>query len=268
MISFIIPLKSETVSKDWNQVCALCERCLNSIINQTSNKFLVTIVCHEKPNFKLEHPSISYIQVDFPPPDLKKDRAVDLMDNDKNNKMWRGLEYVRQFDPTHVMFVDADDCVSCRIAEFVSKNPTVNGWFLDNGYVYEDGSDCIFFKKDKFYCLSGTSHIIKYSLLMDEDISNVYKDSSFALHQHIVTIMRERNTPLFSLPFPGAVYITKNGENIYQGTSASPAFSFFFIKEIILTYPRMLRRIAASRVIEQSISDEFSLNVYPALTGK
>jgi hypothetical protein len=261
MIVFIIPLKSKQVSKDWERVSKLLERCVRSITNQTSEKFKVIIVCHEQPNIQINDPSINYLHANFLPPNLEEINAVNLMDKDKNNKMWLGLEYAHQLNPSHVMFVDADDCISCHIAKFVNDNPHVNGWFLDSGYVYKDGSNRIFYKKKNFYWLSGTSHIIKYSLLQDKSIKSFYTESNDALHQRIVKILEERKTSLVPLPFPGAVYITENGENIYQGTPPKPELSLFFFKELILTWPRQLRELITFQPLKESIIHEFSLNL-------
>lgn len=259
MIVFIVPLKSKQVSKDWIRVSKLLERCVRSIVNQTSENFKLVIVCHERPDIQVEHSSINYVHADFSPPKLGQPNLVNLMDKDKNNKMLLGLEYAQQMNPSHVMFVDADDCISCRIADFVSCNSCVDGWFLNSGYIYQDGSNRIFYKKKNFYWLSGTSHIIKYSLLCNESINSIYNHSDYALHQHIVKIMEESSNPLIPLPFPGAAYITENGENIYQGTPIKPEFSFFFFKELILTYPRKLRALIASQALKESIIREFSL---------
>jgi hypothetical protein len=263
MIVFIIPLKSKRVSKDWNRVSRLIERCVRSAINQTSENFRVIIVCHERPDIQIDHPSISYVQVDFPPPELGQTNVISQMDRDKNRKMWLGLEYASQFNPSYVMFVDADDCVSFHLAEFISKNPHTNGWFLDSGYVYEDGSDRIYYKKEKFYLMSGTSHIINLSLIKDESLHSVYIDSGEPLHQLVVDILASRQTPLAPLPFPGAVYIVENGENINADQTSDRSgredrFSSF--KNMILSYPRKLRAVLGSQRLSSKLADEFSIS--------
>jgi hypothetical protein len=215
MIVFIISLKSRQVSKDWVKVCWLLERTVRSIVNQTSESFRLIIVCHERPGISIKHSAIKYVEVDFSPPKLGQVNIISQMDRDKNQKMWLGLEYAAQFNPSHVMFVNADDCVSCRIAEFFTQKPSVNGWFLDSGYVYEDDSDCIYRKDKNFYLMSGTSHIVAYSLMrQDNDMRSIYVDSGEPLHQLVVDMLASNKKPLKPLPFPGAVYVIENGENI------------------------------------------------------
>lgn len=262
MLVFLIPLKSKKISKNWTNVCRLLERCVQSIVNQTSENFRLIIICHERPEIRINHPLISYIEVDFPPPTLNQKNVISLMDRDKNKKMWLGLEYASEMKPSHVMFVDADDCVSCRIADFVSRNPHANGWFLDSGYVYEDGKDRIFYKKNNFYLMSGSSHIVKYDLLRNNSIHSIYLDSDKPLHQIVVNILAEKKIPLTPLPFAGAVYIIENGENINADKGADRSGrenGGAFFKNLILKYPRKIRTLISSQILNEQIADEFSL---------
>ena len=55
-----------------------------------------------------------------------------------------GLAYAQNYQPSHIMIVDADDCVNKRLAEFVEKNPNKNGWFINKGYLYTEGNKFLF----------------------------------------------------------------------------------------------------------------------------
>ncbi len=262
MLVFLIPLKSKQVSKDWIHVTRLLERCILSILHQTSDKFKLIIVCHERPDITIEHPAISYLEVDFPPPVLGQANIIGQMDRDKNQKMLLGVEYANQFNPSHVMFVDADDCVSYRIAEFVNQHPDMNGWFFDAGYVYEDGQDRIYYKRNNFYLMSGTSHIINYALV--RNMTSIYIDSGEPLHQLVVDILASKKTPLEPFPFAGAVYIVQTGENINadQGADRSGREDVFAsIKNMILKYPRKFRTLIGSQKLSEQLIYEFGLNI-------
>lgn len=263
MLIFIVPLKSKQVAKDWTRATRLLERCIHSILSQTSKEFEVIVICHERPEIAIEHPSLSYIEANFPPPVLGQKNIISHMDRDKNQKMWLGLEHARQANPSHVMFVDADDCVSCRISEFVNQNPLANGWLLESGYVYKDGSDRIFYKKSKFYLMSGTSHIIRYSLFDNKNIFSTYRNSSEPLHQLIINILAEQCTPLTPLPFAGAVYIIENGENINADKNSDRSgreTTFSSFKNSILYYPRRFRALTGSQILTKQLIDEFRLD--------
>jgi len=145
MLVFIVPPKSQEISKSWRQTCQLFERCLRSICRQTDADFKVIVVCHETPNIQFSRPAVHYVEVDF---DMPKDYLE--QERDKGKKVIRGLRYACQFSPNHVMFVGADDCLSCHIAEFTNQNIHFNGWVLSKGYVYQENSHgkTLFFVKE------------------------------------------------------------------------------------------------------------------------
>src|SRR5689334_19347682 len=104
MLVFVIPLKSPQVSKSWERVSKLFERCIKSVCNQTSTDFHAVVVCNEKPKIEFTHPNITYLTVDFPNPNEKT--LVSQGDTDKGRKILKGLIYAQEFSPTHTMAVD------------------------------------------------------------------------------------------------------------------------------------------------------------------
>jgi hypothetical protein len=192
-------------------VSRLFERCLKSACNQTSAAFKVIVVCHEKPPIDFDHPAVAYESVDFPVPDANHHPSLN---QDKYRKRARGFILAGQFGPSHVMQVDADDCVSNRLAEFVERNPQAHGWFFDSGYFYRDVARRIYLKKQGFHHWCGTSHIIRHDLLKlpeTEDIDDSDLPSLSPLRMK--ETLQEMGAPLSPLPFPGAVYVnTKHGE--------------------------------------------------------
>jgi hypothetical protein len=145
MLVFIIPLKSKKVSDSWETACKLFERTLKSVCNQTSDDFRVIVVCHEKPEIDFKHPNVEYVKVDF---DLSKADKWEWKQVDKGRKLLKGVVYAGKFSPSHIMFVDADDCVSKHLAKFVNGNKECNGWFVNKGYKYKEGNNLIYLKRD------------------------------------------------------------------------------------------------------------------------
>jgi hypothetical protein len=216
MLAFIVPLRSACVSTSWERVCALLERTLRSICNQTSSDFKVIVVCHEQPNIRFSSSFITYIHVDFSPPHLIGNQMADLSakDQDKNKKILIGLTHAHESNCSYVMVVDSDDCISKKIAGFVSKNTNKNGWFIESGYEYQEGSNFVKIRKKNLHEKTGTSNIIKIACLkpeMEKALEDIKDD--FLFHNTIVSLMKKRNTPLAPLPFPGTVYVTDTGEN-------------------------------------------------------
>ena len=212
MLVFIIPLKSRQVSKSWERVSKLFERCIKSVCNQTSHNFRVIVVCHEKPQIEFSHPYITYIEVDFPPPTPdNKSKGVD-----KLRKVLVGLNYARQLKLSHTMNVDADDCVSKHLAKLVEQNPHSNGWFVNKGYVYEDGSNFLYLKRKDFHQWCGTSNIVRYDLInLPENVEHEWVNykNYYCSHRRLVKKFAQEGTPLEPLPFAGAIYILGHGDN-------------------------------------------------------
>lgn len=215
MLVFVIPLKSAKISKSWDLVCKLFERTIKSVCNQTSPDFRVIVVCNEKPPIEFNHPYITYIEVDFLIPEPGK--VAGLMD--RARKVLTGLYYALELKPSHAMIVDADDCVSKHLVDFVNKNPQCNGWFVDRGYVYNEGSKFIYLRKKAFHSWCGTSHIIRYDLYklsVDWEKDKEYLYTYFGNHKAIKYDMSKNGMPLEALPFPGVVYVVGNRENMSQ----------------------------------------------------
>ncbi|WP_019507540.1 glycosyltransferase family A protein [Pleurocapsa sp. PCC 7319] len=211
MLVFIIPLKSQQVSKSWSRLSKLFERCLKSVCNQTAPDFKVIVVCHEKPELEVDLPQVTYIQVDFPAPNLDNASFGEVRgigDTDKAKKILVGLSYAAKFQPSHIMVVDADDCVNKYLVELANNHPQCDGWYLKKGYVHEEGSKLIYLNTKNFNQSCGTSIIIKFSLShLLFPVEDYYNHHNHLLKDGIV---------LKELPFIGAIYNIKNGENQFM----------------------------------------------------
>ncbi|WP_375474327.1 glycosyltransferase family 2 protein [uncultured Nostoc sp.] len=243
MLVFVIPLKSAKVSNSWERVTQLFERCIKSVCNQTSPNFHVIVVCHEKPKIEFTHPQITYITVDFSHPNEPTPEAKG--DTDKGRKILKGLVYARQFSPTHTMTVDADDCVSEKLAKFVQQHPDSNGWFINKGYKYQEGSNYIYIKRSNFYKMCGTCNILRYDLNDLPETAEYNRGYGYYRyyidHAKVRDILKSKGKSIKSLPFPGAVYILATGENLFKN-STRLRFSIFNRKSL-----------------NQSLRDEFGL---------
>ena len=216
MLVFIVPLQSPQASSDWARVSALCERTLRSICGQTSADFRVFLVCNQAPRLAFSHPALTIVEDDFPIP--QPNTAARMFD--KHEKLKRGMIAARDLAPCHVMFVDADDLVNNRLAEFCAAHPAQPGWYIAQGYIHTAGSAWIYRWPD-FDLICGTAAIV---LCAEEDFPRRMSDkkSDFFMidcgHFEFRHPARTRGRKLDPLPFPGAVYVTATGEND-SGTS-------------------------------------------------
>src|ERR1700677_1752652 len=220
MLVFLIPLQSRAVSKEWLRVSALLRRTLRSVLNQTAGAFRVILICNETPEgLPVDKEHLIIVREDFPLPseadfaELDSKRKWGMLD--KWTKITRGLVEARRFAPCHVMVVDADDCVSSRLAAFVETRPEAEGWYFDREYVHDEGTKWLIKKRD-FYRFCGTSSIIRCTNKDLPAAFHGYSNESVIVragHTGIRDEMPALGRPLQALPFPGAVYITGTSEN-------------------------------------------------------
>lgn len=261
MLVFVIALKSKEISQSWDLVSGLIERCLKSICNQTSSAFEVVVVCNERPDIEFTHPKIHYLDVNFPPPMILPEERERLVgyehihsldiarkNKDKAQKQLKGIEYAAQFNPTHIMIVDADDCVSCHLAQFVAQHPDNDGWYINKGYMYREGSNYIFVNVKRFHHVSGTSFIIRYPL------HRLLFQGDYHYHCSVDNLPGANIQPL---PFKGALYSMLNGENILMSANTFSQMR----SQILTSVPRFLEKLTRYRVwwLTQSVIQEFGL---------
>jgi hypothetical protein len=229
MLAFIIPLKSAKFSKDWQKTSRLFERCLRSTCNQDSSLFTTIVVCNEKPDIDFEHPKVKYVYVDFIPPEKVTD-PISRGLTDKGRKLLKGLDFAQHLSPSHVMFVDADDCVSNHLARYVDDHSENNGWYLNSGLKYREGDTSIYIKHRNFYRMSGTANILRFdhlNLPAEPEYNRGYGYYKFYIdHQKVRSVMIQRGSPLKPLPFPGAVYMLATGDNM-SGNERNLSFNIF-----------------------------------------
>ncbi|MDJ0659531.1 MAG: glycosyltransferase family A protein [Crocosphaera sp.] len=222
MLTFIIPLKSPEVSSDWERVLKLFTRTLKSVCNQTIPHFRVIVISNVIPEIDFQHPNVKYIKVNFCP--IHKKTVVDK-DADKGHRILIGLIEAKKNGSDYVMVVDADDCISQSIAEFVDQNANEehSGWFIDYGYVYQESSKFIYLRNYKFNKICGTGNIIrldKIDLPKEADNHGQQTYLHYGNHQHFHVrkkiLKNVEKYPYLPLPFFGAIYNIGNQENIYQ----------------------------------------------------
>ena len=234
MLAFIIPLKSAKVSKDWQRTSDLFERCLRSTCDQSHDNFRTIVVCNEVPDITFQHKNVEYVKVDFLPPE-KVSNPIPRGLTDKGRRVLKGIMHAQQFSPTHIMTVDADDCVSSQLAGFVAQTPTANGWYLNTGWKYREGEAHIYIKRRRFYTMSGPANIVHNNYLdlpETPEYNRGYGYYKFYIdHQKVRSLMEEKGAPMQSLPFQGAVYILATGDNI-SGNEENLSFNFLNRKKI------------------------------------
>jgi hypothetical protein len=260
MMVFIIPVKSKQAATSWSELCKLFERSLRSVCSQSSSEFRVIVVCNERPEIAFHHPQVQYLDVDFPVPEANYNARV----NDRAKRVVAGLLAVRDLNPSHVMSVDADDCISRQIAEFVSQNPNANGWYVNSGYEYEEGSQKISIRRKDFHKICGTCNIVNYRLFhLPRKMAPYHEltgyDRFLGGHPLAKGDLAERGTPIEPLPFPGVIFIRDRAgesvsmqENLLAKWQRNP-------KEVLRGIKKFVLSPFNEKTLTQEIKEEFSL---------
>lgn len=228
MLAFLIPVKHPANSRSYSRVTDLLRLTLTSIERQSKRPIGVHVVCNEVPEWAHGFPDVDFIEVDFPPARPPTDSAdiYQWIYRDKGCKIAIALDRARRNGATHTMVADADDFVSCRLAEHVAANPGIPGWYFPTGIRYSSLFK-IFDIQHEFWTYCGTSHIVRTELLphtprfdirptqedivscFDPDILNHVLGDHVSWRHHFSTL----GHPLEPLPFHGAVWHTDTGDN-------------------------------------------------------
>lgn len=190
---------------------------LKSILAQTSTEFRVIVACHEMPVTRHSADKrVEYIQVESPYPNGLAEQMAD-----KGYKVHAIGKRIRELGGGFTMIVDADDLVSKRLVDFISRHPENKfGWYIDRGYIlYLDRKRLNYAPKFP----SGSNCIINYTPeMLPDTMDDAWKASSIerpyiivkghSLKVKIAECARV-GRPLSRLPFRGAVYVLGTGEN-------------------------------------------------------
>ncbi|AXG12820.1 glycosyltransferase family 2 protein [Intrasporangium calvum] len=222
MLALVTSLRHPWNSRSYGQVEAIFAQSARSWVRQQSDAFGVVVVGNQAPRVQLPE-RVRFVEVDFPPPSSHRgpQTGTAAVLKDKGSKLAVGLLAARQQHPdlTHVMFVDADDFVSRRLAGFVADRSGEAGWTVTHGWRYHAGRRAVRPVRGDFHLHCGSSHIVRHDLYPRVDLpltasqDELYSafgerlERWFGSHLHI-----HDDLPLVPLPFPGALYRVGTGE--------------------------------------------------------
>lgn len=251
MIYFGITLRSKAVAKNWAHVVEDFTRTLDSVYQQTNPDFKVIVACHDLPELTREYDSrVEFLQTDVPTPT----NSFEMM-QDKGYKLSMIGKRIREYGGGYTMIVDADDLVSCRIAEYVNKHPGRNGFVSKHGYIYNKGEAWVrkALLPDQ---VCGSCLIVNYSVddLPAELPSSPADESGekYILrkpHPSIRPYLQEHGRPVDIIPFPTTVYVRNTGDNHSMLDGGR------------LGLKRRLEQALQRRLPVRKIADEFGLHV-------
>jgi exopolysaccharide biosynthesis galactosyltransferase PssJ len=268
LVTFIIPVRHQENSKDWSALKRRLSQTVASIAAQSHHDWRGIVVANHGADLPSLPEKFVVERVGFPP-NLHHDfnnsdpeRVLDAFRLDKGRRVLAGM--LSAPDTHFFMIVDDDDFISSKIVHFVSKNTGNNGWYIEAGYRWSEGGRLVFVQKG-FAEHCGTSHIIRANLYdlprRFAEARDEHVKSMLGSHRQVASILQARNTPLESLPFPGAIY--RVGHSGAHSKSRRLLQTHLFNMHI-LKHPRLfLENLRGIRILDDSLRREFFGNGAP-----
>ena len=138
-IGIVIPLKAASASRNWASTCERLVDTLASLGIQTSQNYEAVVVGHDCPAEIEWGKKVTFHAIDTPAPTLEiaKEFATDnrRFTLDKNRKIVRGMQALRNANIDYWFTLDADDLIHRDFVKTVSETRTDTGMLLNGGYL-------------------------------------------------------------------------------------------------------------------------------------
>lgn len=262
LVTFIIPVRHQDNARDWGALKANLGQTFASIANQTHDDWRAVVVANEQADLPELPPRFEVERVTFLPNALHEQGDLDVevfreaFRIDKGRRVLRGM--LRARDSRFFMIVDDDDLVSARVVEHVAANVDANGWVINLGYVWNDGSRLLL-QHDAFNHLCGTSLIIRADLYglpqQFEDAEGDWIKARLGSHIRIARLLADAGTPLEALPFRGAVYRVAHAGS--HSRAPSLLRTYFLNVEALRRPSQLLRNAGKLRWVSRRVRKEF-----------
>ncbi len=217
LVTFIVPVRHPANARSWDGLKSRLQETLASISSQSHSDWKCIVVANRGSDLPPLPDKTEICAVDFPPNQIHEitsdNRAIalDSFRLDKGRRVLSGMLMAR--DTRFFMIVDDDDFISHSLVDYVSNHRNEVGWYIDKGYLWEEGSKWLF-KVDDFNKRCGTCLIVRsdiYNLPVSiESASEDWIKQALGSHHGIFEILQEKGMRLNPLPYLGAVYRVGN----------------------------------------------------------
>lgn len=263
-VTFVIPVRHPQNAKNWEENKRNIAETVKSISGQIGTNWSAVIVANEGAQLPPLPEGILVKRVDFAPNPMheRNDAGVEAFYEavrlDKGRRVLAGMLHVP--DSEYFMIVDDDDFVSNKLAQFVASQRPANGWYINSGLVWSQGTKWVY-THDHFNEYCGTSYIVRADLMnlpaSLEQASDDYVKRMLGSHRFIVSDLQSNNTPLAALPFAGAVY--RIGHSGAHSKSNTVVRTFLLNRDNLRSPLKLIRSAARFRPLNAAIKKEFGL---------
>lgn len=224
-LGFVIPLKSQLVSRDWNSVECCLRRTLKSLANQTSDEWVAVVVGHEQPDLDFGSYSerVFWVAAEHDVPPVRKGGSFAKFADfnrieDKNKKTMLGMRMLRRFSVSAWFVLDADDLLHRDLVRVWASQPRQAGWVIDRGYIYYSDVERVL-PTTRLTHICGSTTIIDASVFALPEGTHSNGPSKvpwhFLSHSDMRAFLVEK-TGGMSVDFPlhGIAYTLATGDNV------------------------------------------------------
>lgn len=257
-LTFIVPVRHQDSAEHWDVLLKNLRETIKSIKAQTYYNWKCIIVANSGAVLPELPDKFEVCYVNYPPNKLYKKGIADessfqeAVRLDKGKRILSGIKHAGFTN--YFMFVDDDDFIHRDLAKFVSVNMGGNGWYIQKGLLWQDGTNYLL-NFNRFYMFCGTSHIVRSDLLglagNEEDVGIEYVKRMLGSHVHLKNELYKKQTPLMPLPFRGAIY--RVGHSDTHSMSKGIADSFFSIGQISSNPLEALKHLFSIRILTNNI---------------
>lgn len=281
VIVFLVPLAPRRVKSNWQATCRQLEQTLKSIRNSDDGDFRVVIAGNDKPDFDAALDGrFEFLSIDEKPPLHSIPVVAGVLD--KLEKVTAAWEHAKaKWNPQHVMKLDADDFISCRLVGWLEENKGKPGYLIPHGWSWKTGARFLIQRTETLDRECGSCIIIRHDLVehtgpfltetegvvMSEASSKFAVDDQYSLvpgsgvstllgndsHQRYAAQFAYLGHDLASVPFPAVIYRTGNPD------SNSKAVGNRVMRRTDYTVRMRLGALRRKRIITRRIQDEFAL---------
>ncbi|WP_173921748.1 glycosyltransferase family 2 protein [Agromyces sp. Marseille-P2726] len=215
MLALVTSLRHPHNSNDYPRVERLLYESVVSWLRQTEDRFMIIVVGNQEPRLPPDS-RVRYVPVAFPPPSpiASPRTGIPSILRDRGTKLAVGLAAARQHGAQHILFIDADDFVSRRVAAHVAAHPEAIGWRVNFPWRVNVERRAIHSHEGGTFSIVRTDLYPDPQLPLDATQSELYDGYGEKLerwlgsHLHIGS-----DLGLPPLPFDGALYRVGTGES-------------------------------------------------------
>ena len=231
---FAIPLIGSHLTDNFDVICHLLSKTLQSCLRQTDGDFRILVACNEIPRSdKIPQDSwIEYLVLKR----IEKSELATKPRHDVSTKRNALMRAAVDIHARHYFQMDADDLVSNRLVERVRRIGDQNGCIIGQGYLLDSRTNQLYllpsptFPNPSFDKLCGSSIVVSLLPEVGEEIK--VKNLEFLRgvwrlgHGSVRGSFQSQGRPAHVLDFPAAIYRPNHGGNLYMTLNRDERSSF------------------------------------------